>query len=81
MEELLKDKRSGGVKIMPKYVVLQMTLTEKLFSANPKSKNLTELERMINAQAEKGYRLHTMIPAAENENLKKTQVIMVFEKM
>lgn len=66
---------------MPKYVVLQMTLTEKYFTSNPKSKNLSELENMINEQAQKGYRLHTMIPAAENNTSKRMQVVMVFEKM
>lgn len=72
--------RTGGI-FMPKYVVLQMTLTAKIFSVNPKAKNLSELERVINEQASKGYRLHTMIPVEENGNMKKTQIIMTFEKI
>lgn len=40
-----------------KYVVLQVTLKEKLIGTG--SGNLTELEKVINAQAAKGYRLHT----------------------
>jgi hypothetical protein len=43
---------------MPKYVVLQVVLKEKLLGTG--SGNLSELERVINAQAEKGYRLHTI---------------------
>lgn len=37
------------------YVVLQVTLKEKLIGTG--SGNLTELEKVINAQAAKGYRL------------------------
>lgn len=40
------------------YVVLQVTLKEKLFGTG--SENLVELERVINEQAKKGYRLHTV---------------------
>ncbi|MCD8381504.1 MAG: DUF4177 domain-containing protein [Clostridiales bacterium] len=43
---------------MKQYVVLQVVLKEKLIGAG--SGNLTELERVINAQAAKGYRLHTI---------------------
>lgn len=43
------------------YVVLQVTLKEKLFGTG--SGNLTELENAINAQAQKGYRLHTISTA------------------
>ena len=40
------------------YVVMQVTLKEKLFGTG--SGNLTDLEDVINAQVAKGYRLHTM---------------------
>ncbi|OWC26768.1 DUF4177 domain-containing protein, partial [Escherichia coli] len=40
------------------YVVLQVTLKEKLIGTG--SGNLTELENVINKQAKKGYRLHTI---------------------
>ncbi len=39
------------------YVVIQVTLKEKLFGTG--SGNLSELEDVINAQVAKGYRLHT----------------------
>ncbi|MBQ3338089.1 MAG: DUF4177 domain-containing protein [Atopobiaceae bacterium] len=39
------------------YVVLQVTLKEKLLGTG--SGNLIELEEVINKQAAKGYRLHT----------------------
>ncbi|MEY8426517.1 DUF4177 domain-containing protein [Lachnospiraceae bacterium 46-15] len=39
------------------YVVLQVTLKEKLFGTG--SGNLFELEKVINEQVKKGYRLHT----------------------
>ena len=40
------------------YVVLQVTLKEKFLGTG--SGNLTELEKVINEQAAKGYRLHTI---------------------
>ena len=40
------------------YVVMQVTLKEKFFGTG--SGNLTDLEQVINEQAAKGYRLHTM---------------------
>ena len=45
-------------ELMQKYVVLQVTLKEKLIGTA--SKNLSELEDVINKQADKGYRLHTI---------------------
>ncbi len=65
------------------YVVLQVTLKEKLFGTG--SGNLTELETVINKQAEKGYRLHTISTA--NGGSKglgggdRIQATMVFEKI
>lgn len=65
------------------YVVLQVTLKEKLFGTG--SGNLTELEDVINKQAEKGYRLHTISTA--NGGSKglgggdRIQATMVFEKL
>lgn len=43
------------------YVVLQVTLKEKFIGTG--SGNLTELEDVINKQASKGYRLHTISTA------------------
>ncbi|MEI3595899.1 MAG: hypothetical protein V8Q58_10500 [Anaerobutyricum hallii] len=39
-------------------ILLQVTLKEKLIGTA--SKNLSELEDVINKQADKGYRLHTI---------------------
>ncbi len=65
------------------YVVLQVTLKEKLLGTG--SGNLSELENVINKQAEKGYRLHTISTA--NGGSKgfgggdRIQATMVFEKI
>ncbi|MGN1165117.1 MAG: DUF4177 domain-containing protein [Lachnospiraceae bacterium] len=65
------------------YVVLQVTLKEKLLGTG--SGNLTELENVINAQAAKGYRLHTITTA--NGGSKgfgggdRIQATLVFEKL
>lgn len=65
------------------YVVLQVTLKEKFFGTG--SGNLTELEEVINNQAKKGYRLHTISTA--NGGSKglvggdRIQATLVFEKI
>ena len=65
------------------YVVLQVTLKEKMFGTG--SGNLTELEEVINKQAKKGYRLHTISTA--NGGSKgfgggdRIQATLVFEKL
>lgn len=65
------------------YVVLQVTLKEKFFGTG--SGNLTELENVINQQAQKGYRLHTISTA--NGGSKglgggdRIQATLVFEKV
>ncbi len=65
------------------YVVLQVTLKEKLIGTG--SGNLTELEDVINKQAKKGYRLHTITTA--NGGSKgfaggdRIQATLVFEKI
>ena len=68
---------------MPQYVVLQVTLKEKLIGTA--SKNLKELEDVINTQAAKGYRLHTISTAsAHSSGLgggDRIQATMVFEKL
>ena len=43
---------------IPEYVVIQVTLKEKLIGTA--SRNLHELEDVINEQASYGYRLHTV---------------------
>ena len=68
---------------MPQYVVLQVTLKEKFIGTG--SKNLSELERIINEQAAKGYRLHTMSTASGQSTGfgggDRIQATMVFEKL
>ncbi len=65
------------------YVVLQVTLKEKFIGTG--SGNLTELEKVIYAQAAKGYRLHTI--ATSNGGSKglaggdRIQATMVFERL
>ncbi len=65
------------------YVVLQVTLKEKFWGTG--SGNLTELEAVINEQAAKGYRLHTI--TTSNGGSKgvmggdRIQATMVFEKI
>ncbi len=66
-----------------RYVVIQVTLKEKLFGTG--SRNLTDLENIINEQANKGYRLHTI--DTSNGGSKgalggdRIQATMVFEKI
>ena len=66
-----------------KYVVLQVTLKEKFLGTG--SGNLTQLENVINAQAEKGYRLHTITTASANSTGwlggDRIQATLVFEKI
>lgn len=69
-------------EILP-YVVLQVTLKEKFIGTG--SGNLTELENVINNQAQKGYRLHTITTAnGGSKGLAggdRSQATMVFEKI
>lgn len=68
---------------MPQYVVLQVTLKEKFLGTA--SRNLQELEDVINAQAAKGYRLHTISTAASHSTGlaggDRIQATMVFERL
>lgn len=72
---------ASGEKL--KYVVMQVTLKEKFFGTG--SGNLTELEMVINEQANKGYRLHTI--STTNGGSKgafggdRIQATLVFEKI
>lgn len=47
-----------------KYIVIQAVLTEKLIGTGSGIRSLTNLQNVINEQAEKGYRLHTITTAA-----------------
>ena len=67
---------------MPQYVVLQSVLNAKLVGGSLKS--VPELEKAINAQASKGYRLHTLttVSASVTGLVRegKVQIVIVFEK-
>ncbi len=64
------------------YIVLQVVLKEKMMGYG--SKNLTELEKTINEQTAKGYRLHTISTTSSGSKGimggDKIQATMVFEK-
>lgn len=67
---------------MPQYVVLQCVLDTKIMGGA--FKNLSQLENMINAQAKKGYRLHTITTASvSGKTIRegRIQATMVFEKL
>ena len=70
-------------ELMQKYVVLQVTLKEKFIGTA--SKNLSELEDVINKQADKGYRLHTIsTTSGGSKGLgggDRIQATMVFERI
>lgn len=74
---------SGASEKNLDYVVMQVTLKEKFLGTG--SWNLTELEAVINAQAAKGYRLHTI--TTSNGGSKglmggdRIQATLVFEKI
>ena len=65
------------------YVVLQIILKEKFWGTG--SGNLTELENVINTQAKKGYRLHTISTASSGSKGimggDRIQATLVFEKL
>ena len=65
------------------YIVMQVTLKEKLLGTG--SGNLSELEKVINEQYEKGYRLHTITTSGGQSNGlldgDRIQATMVFEKI
>ena len=64
------------------YVVLQVVLKEKFIGTG--SGNLTELENVINQQAAKGYKLHTISTASSGSKGllggDRVQATLVFEK-
>ena len=68
---------------MSTYVVLQVVLKEKLIGTG--SGNLPELEKVINEQAAKGYRLHTITTTASGSKGflggDRIQATMVFESL
>lgn len=71
-----------GCNIM-EYVVLQVVLKEKFIGTG--SGNLTELEKVINTQASKGYKLHTITTASSGSKGfmggDRIQATLIFEKL
>lgn len=68
----------------PTYVVLQVVLKEKLMGTA--SRNLSELEDVINTQCAKGYRLHTITTTSSRSNKgllggDRVQATLVFESL
>lgn len=65
------------------YVVLQVVLKEKFIGTG--SGNLSELEAVINKQAAKGYRLHTISTTSSGSKGwfggDRIQATLVFEKL
>lgn len=67
------------------YVVVQVVLTEKFIGTGSGVSSLTNLQRTINEQAVKGYRLHTISTTSSGSkgfmDGDKIQATMVFEKV
>ena len=67
------------------YVVVQVVLTEKFIGTGSGVSSLSNLQRVINEQARKGYRLHTISTTSSGSKGfmggDKIQATMVFEKL
>ena len=78
---LLLFRGASGEQLQ--YVVKQVTLKEKFFYTG--SGNLSELEKVINEQASKGYRLHTISTASGGSKGfgggDRIQATLVFERL
>lgn len=68
-----------------KYIVLQVILKEKLIGVGSNSSTMSKLQDVINEQAEKGYRLHTISTASSGSTGllggDRIQATMVFERI
>lgn len=68
-----------------KYIVLQVVLTEKLLGTGSGVSSLNNLQNVINSQAAKGYRLHTITTTSSGSKGflggDKIQATMVFERI
>ena len=83
MWDSIAGKAMGGEQ--DKYVVIQVVLSEKFLGTGSGTVSLTNLQREINKQAEKGYRLHTISTTASGSKGflggDKIQATMVFERI
>ena len=68
-----------------KYIVLQVVLKEKLIGVGSNLSTMSKLQNVINEQAEKGYRLHTISTTSSGSKGllggDRIQATMVFEKI
>ena len=68
-----------------KYIVLQVILKEKLIGVGSNSSTMSKLQDVINEQADKGYRLHTISTASSGSTGllggDRIQATIVFEKI
>ncbi len=68
-----------------KYVVLQVILKETLWGTGSDMRTMNKLQSVINEQAEKGYRLHTISTTSSGSKGllggDRIQATMVFEKI
>ena len=66
------------------YKVLQVVLKEKLIGTGSNASTMSVLEKTINEQADKGYRLHTICTASSGSkglmSGDRIQATLVFEK-
>ncbi len=67
------------------YIVLQVVLTEKFLGTGSGTASLTNLQNVINEQAAKGYRLHTITTTSSGSKGflggDKIQATLVFERL
>lgn len=68
-----------------KYIVLQVILKESLIGTGSNLSTMSKLQNVINDQAEKGYRLHTISTTSSGSKGflggDRIQATMVFEKI
>lgn len=68
-----------------KYIVLQVVLKENLIGTGSNLSTMSKLQNVINEQAEKGYRLHTISTTSSGSKGllggDRIQATMVFEKI
>lgn len=68
-----------------KYIVLQVVLKESLIGTGSNLSTMSKLQNVINEQAEKGYRLHTISTTSSGSKGllggDRIQATMVFERI
>lgn len=68
-----------------KYIVLQVILKESLIGTGSNLSTMSKLQNVINEQAEKGYRLHTISTTSSGSKGllggDRIQATMVFERI